>query len=243
MIPLNVTLANQPPEIWNLKVRNENDVEINSIQTGRIVIITVNASDPDENIDYIEGNFTWPNGTIDYGNFTNSSVDKPYMYNWTYVIHPNMPNGSASINVTVYDEFGLSNSTNTTLEILPTKELGLENDPVNFSTVNPGQNASAIENQGWPLKVIVGGNTPLNISQMGEEYLTGATMPSIRIYIRNITWNQSETGIFSQLSPSFIIVNDSINPGEKQLIYYKIWVPSVTPQKYGGNITIKGEEI
>jgi len=239
---VNVTLINQPPKIWNLTTRNENDVEIDETITGRIVIITVNASDPDNDIDYIEGNFTWPNGTMDYENLTASPVDKPYMYNWTYVIHPNMPNGSAFINVTVYDQFGLANSTNTTLKILPTKELGVYNDPVNFSTVNPGQNVIAIENQGWPLKVTVGGNIPLNISQMGEEYLTGATMPSIRIYIRNITWNQSEIGIFSQLSPSFIIVNESINPGGNQLIYYKMYVPSVEPQKYGGNITIKGEE-
>jgi hypothetical protein len=197
--------------------------------------------DPVKNISYITGNFTWPNGTINYENLTKSLDTKPYMYNWTYVIHPNMSPGNASINVTVYDRYGLSNSTNISLIIQPTKELDIDNAPVNFSTVKPGQEVNATQNRGWPLKVVVGGNTPLNISQMGEEYLTGVTYPSIRIYIRNITWNQSDTGTFSQLSPNFIIVNQSVSPGRDQLIYYKMYVPTVRPQQYGGNITIKGE--
>jgi len=240
-----VDLYNQSPNIWNLTVRNENDVEIEKTITGRIVIITVNASDADSarNISYIEGNFTWPNGTIDYGNFSKSPMDKPYMYNWTYAIHPNMPNGTASINVTVYDKFGLSNSTNTSLIIQPTKELDIENDTfINFSMVKPGQEVNAVENQGWPLKVIVGGNTPLNISQNGSEYLVGVVNPWIRIYIRNITWNQSDLGTFSSLTTNFVRVNDSLGPGESQPIYYKLSVPTVERQNYGGEITIKGEE-
>jgi len=234
-------LPNKPPRIWNLTVRKyEDDKPINKSITGRIIIFTVNVSD--SNLDYVKGNFTWPNGTIVYENLTESLSSKPYMYNWTYALHPNIPNGTAYINVTAYDKFDLSNSTNTTLEILPTKELVIENDPVNFSTVKPARWVDAVENRGWPLKVIVGGNVPLNVSQMGEEYLTGAAYPSIRIYIRNITWNQTQTGNFSQLSPGFAVVNESISPGKNQPIYYKMYVPPVTPQEYGGSITIKGEE-
>jgi hypothetical protein len=238
----NTTQVNRA-KIWNLAVRNSyTGNKIDQTVTGVAVIISVNVSG---DINYVEGNFTWPNGTIVMHNLTLNVTDK-YTHNWTYTIPLDMPYSNplpnASINVTAYDIYGSSNSTNTTLIILETVELTLLNNPVNFSVVKPGQQVNATSNQGWPLYVNVKGNTVVNLSQNASAYLTGRTNPSVQIKIENVTWNTSNysQAIFTQMSTNYIFINKTTK-SFNQSIYYKLFVPPVQPQDYGGLINIKGE--
>jgi len=237
-----ITEVDIPPLIWNLVIRNTTDNPINETRPAREVRITVNVSD--ENLDYVEANFTWPNGTTFYENLT-SITGKPYTHNWTYWLPPTMPNGTAKINVTAYDIYGLTNSTNTTLEILEYYEFDLYNTPVNFSKVYPGELVSAIEGEGWPLLATIQGNVPINLTQYAEPYLTGLEDPTENVTIRNITWNTSEFGlVFSQLSDIETVVNESVQSGSwQQAIYYKFSVPTVRPQRYGGIVYIKTKKL
>ncbi len=237
-----ITLSsNQAPKIWNLVVRNfYNDNPITETATGVWVNITVNVSDSDNNLDYVEANFTWPNGTTVYSNLT-LVQGKNYTHVWNYSLPYEMPNGTVIINVTAYDTFGYANTTNTTLTILENIEIVLENTPVNFSSVNPGTETQALQYQGWPLNISVLGNVPVNISQTGED-LIGKTIPSLNIQVGNITWNQTSSGLFSQLTTTHTVVNSSKKHGDYQYIYYKLNVPVVEPQPYGGNLIIKGEQ-
>ncbi|MDI6826301.1 MAG: NosD domain-containing protein [Candidatus Aenigmarchaeota archaeon] len=228
---------NVPPRIWNLVVRDIYGNPITSTGTGVAVNITVNVSD--SNLNYVEGNFTWPNGTKVYKNLTYYPTNN-YTHNWTYAIHISMPPGTAYIKVTAYDDFGSSNSTNTTLIIDETYTLDLDNTPINFSTVNPGQVVNAITGKGWPLLAIVSGNVPINLSQRGEDFLTGLIDPNERIDIRNMTWNTSESGYFSALTNTYTLVNKSLQPGYDQPIYYKLNTPPVRPQSYGGLVYVCG---
>jgi len=232
---------NQAPNIWNLVVRNfYNDNPITETATGVWINITVNISDSDNNLDYVETNFTWPNGTIVYSNLT-LIQGKNYTHVWNYSLPYEMPNGTAIINVTAYDTFAYANTTNTTLTILENIEIVLENTPVNFSSVNPGTETQAVQYQGWPLNISVLGNVPVNISQTGEDMI-GKTIPSVNIKVGNITWNQSSTGLFSQMTTTYTLVNTSKKHGDYQYIYYKLNVPVVEPQPYGGDLIIKGEQ-
>jgi len=237
-----ITLStNQAPNIWNLVVRNFYTGEpTTETATGVIINITVNVSDSDNNLNYVEANFTWPNGTMIYANLTLIQM-KNYTHVWNYTLPYNMPNGTAIINVTAYDTFGYANSTNITLTIFETIEIVLENQAINFSSVNPGIEIEALQYQGWPLNVSILGNVQVNISQAGED-LTGKIDPSVDIRVENITWNQTDSGLFSQLITSYTIVNSSKKHGENQYIYYKLNVPIVKPQPYGGNVYIKGEQ-
>jgi parallel beta-helix repeat protein len=237
-----ITLSmNQAPNIWNLVVRNfYNDNPLTETATGVTVNITVNVSDSNNNLDYVEGNFTWPNGTIVYENLT--SVDgRNYTHVWVYFIPWEIPNGTSLINVTAYDTFGASNSTNTTLTIWETIEIVLLNQPINFTSVYPGIEVNATTYQGWPLNVSVLGNVPVNLSQKGE-HMTGKVDPTVDIKVENITWNQTESGLFSGLVTNYIVINESKQHGEYQYIYYKLNVPVIKPQPYGGNVYIKGEQ-
>lgn len=238
---INLT-QNEPPNIWNLVVRDTSDVPRTSTNPGVDIRITVNISDPDDNIDYVEANFTWPNGTMVYHNLTNIT-GKPYTHNWTYALPVNMPNGTALINVTVYDTKGATNSTNTTLTINMYAELDLDNYPINFSIAIPGRNVSAVSNYGWPLLAQVQGNWPLNLTQNATEYLTGLSDPTVKIYIRNITWNTTESGKFTTISTTEMVVNASTQPGYDQPIYYRLYVPVVKNQSYGGMVYIHGSYV
>jgi hypothetical protein len=230
--------------IWNLAVRRSTDGQpITESRTGINVIISVNVSG---DISYVQGNFTWPNGTIVLQNLTLNETAN-YNYNWTYYISLSMPCSeqfcnypNASINVTAYDIYGYSNSTNTTLIILETVELTVYG-PVNFSMVNPGSQVSAIEYHGWPLKVYVAGNTPINLSQNASSYLSGKINPNQKIKIENITWNTSNStqAIFTNLTTSYKFINKT-DQFSNQSIYYKLFVPPVEPQDYGGDIYICG---
>ncbi len=237
-----ITLSlNQPPNIWNLVVRNfYTDEPITETATGAKINITVNVSDPNNNIDYVEANFTWPNGTIVYANLT-SIEGKNYTHVWNYSLPYEMPNGTAIINVTTYDSFGYANSTNTTLTILENIEIVLENQPINFTSVYPGIEVNATTYQGWPLNVIVLGNVPVNLTQKGE-HMTGKVNPSVDIKVENITWNQTDLGLFSGLTTDYVLINESKQHGEQQYIYYKLKVPVIEPQPYGGNVYIKGQQ-
>jgi hypothetical protein len=235
-----VVSINRPPRIWNLVVRDTMGNPIDWTGTGVVVNITVNVSD--ENLDYVEGKFTWPNGTEVYENLTYHPTNN-YTHNWTYTIPWSMPPGVANITVTAYDIPGLFNSTNTTLIINETYTLDLINTPINFSTVSPGRIVNASSGEGWPLLVVVTGNVPVNLSQRGEPYLTGLIDSTERIGINNITWNTSASGLFSELSSSYyLLVNKSLQPGYDQPIYYKLNVPSVKPQRYGGLVYICGKK-
>jgi len=235
------TISQNPINIWNLVVRNYIDEQpIVQTMTGVRVLITVNVSG---NINYVEGNFTWPNGTIVLQNLTFNETSK-YTHNWTYTIPLSMPYSdslpNASINITAYG-YGFSNKTSTTLKILKTAELTILNNPVNFSIVNPGQQVNASQNQGWPLYVNVQGNTPLNLSQNASAYLVGRTNPNGKIKIENITWNTTISGqtLFTNLTTIYKFINETV-PFFNQSIFYKLFVPSVEPQDYGGQIYICG---
>jgi len=228
-------ITNKPPEIWNLYVRDLYGDSITETGTGVKVNITVNVSD--DNLDYVEGEFTFPNGTSVYKNLTYYPNDK-YMYNWTYTISFDVPNGTAKINVTAYDELGAWNDMNTTLEIWNTIEFVFENDPINFSIAVPGQIRDALPDQGWPLLAVIQGNTLTNLSQSAEEHLKGIIYPTENIGIRNITWNTNTSESFTELSDSALIVNDSVQPGYSQPIYYRLNVPTVKNQTYGGIVNI-----
>jgi hypothetical protein len=227
-----------PLKIWNLVIRDvPGELPIVKTITGVAVIISVNVSG---DINYVEGNFTWPNGTMVYKNLTEIS-NKIYTYNWTYTILYVMPVGIARINVTAYDKYGFTNSTNTTLNISETAVLSLLNDPINFSTVSTGKVVNATEMRGWPLLAVVQGNMPMNLSQAAEEDLVGQTKSNIKIGVKNVTWNTTDYGIFSNLTTQFMRIVDNIMPNNNQSIYYKLNVPTVEPQYYSGNVSIKGE--
>jgi hypothetical protein len=224
--------------IWNLVIRDvPNEQPIVETITGVAVIISVNVSG---DINYVEGNFTWPNGTMVYKNLTEIS-NKNYTHNWTYVVPYAMSVGTARINVTAYDKSGLKNSTNTTLNILETAVLSLLNDPINFSTVSAGKLVNATEMRGWPLLAVVQGNVPMNLSQAAEGDLMGQTKPNVKIGLNNVTWNTTDYGIFRELTTQFMKIVENIMPNNNQSIYYKLNVPTVEPQYYSGNISIKGE--
>jgi hypothetical protein len=228
------------PQIWNLAVRNNTGYKIDQIPSGHTIIISVNVSG---SINYIQGNFTWPNGTVVLQNLTlNETSD--HNYNWTYWLPTNMPAGTAQINVTAYNIYGLANSTNTTLEILEYFEVVLNNNPVNFSSVYPNNIVNATPGNGWPLLAITQGNVNINLTQYGDPYLTGLVDNKEKILISNITWNSTNiTSYFSQLTETEIVVNDSIPNGTwQQPIYYRFNVPQVNPQKYGGMIYIKSKK-
>jgi hypothetical protein len=233
-----VRIKSGPPEIWNLTIRNTTDYPITETSPAKEILITVNVSD--NNLDYVEGNFTWPNGIIVYKNLT-YITGKPYTYNWTYWLPVTVPPGTANIKVTAYDTTGLKNSTNTTLQILILIVLDLNNTPVNFSKVIPGQTVNATPNGGWPLYAVITGNVQMNLTQYAESYLTGLNYPSEKIIIKNITWNTTNvSSLFSQLTDTEVIVNNSIQSGLwQQPIYYKFNVPPVRSQQYGGMIYIK----
>jgi len=238
------TTPQKPINIWNLAVRRNTDGQpITESRTGINVIISVNVSG---DISYVQGNFTWPNGTIVLKDLTLNETAN-CTHNWTYNIPLSMPCSeqfcnypNASIKVTAYDIYGYSNSTNTTLIILETVELTVYG-PVNFSMVNPGSQVSAIEYHGWPLKVYVAGNTPINLSQNASSYLSGKINPNQKIKIENITWNTSNStqAIFTNINTSYKFINKT-NPFSNQSIYYKLFVPPVEPQDYGGDIYICG---
>jgi hypothetical protein len=227
-----------PLKIWNLVIRDvPGELPIVKTITGVAVIISVNVSG---DINYVEGNFTWPNGTMVYKNLTEIS-NKIYTHNWTYTILYVMPVGIARINVTAYDKYGFTNSTNTTLNISETAVLSLLNDPINFSTVSTGKVVNATEMRGWPLLAVVQGNMPMNLSQAAEGDLVGQTKSNIKIGVKNVTWNTTDYGIFSNLTTQFMRIVDNIMPNNNQSIYYKLNVPTVEPQYYSGNVSIKGE--
>jgi hypothetical protein len=240
-----VDTVNQKPRIWNLWVRDYNDFIISETMTGVNVYFTVNVtdSDPYRNISYIQGNFTLPNGTSVYKNFTMSPAGKQYTHNWTYVIPYNAKNSppNATINVTAYDRDKAWNTTNRSLWIRKTVEFVLYNAPINFSLAYPLQKVTAMTGQGWPLYAAMEGNVKMNLTQKAKEDLIGMVIQNEKIGIRNVTWNVNTTGPFSQLvATDYLIINRSVTPGFDQPIYYKLDVPSITPQKYGGQVDIYG---
>jgi len=240
-----VDTINQNPRIWNLWIRDDYDFIMTETGTGVNVYFTVNATDPDpyRNISYIQGNFTLPNGTSIYKNFTMSPLGKPYTHNWTYVIPYNTkyspPNGT--INVTAYDYDRAWNTTNRSLWIRKTVFFDLYNAPINFSLVYPRQKVDALPGQGWPLYAQIEGNVKMNLTQKAKEDLIGMIIQNEKIGIRNVTWNVNTTGPFSQLvATDYLIINRSVGPGYDQPIYYKLDVPSIMPQRYGGQVDIYG---
>jgi len=234
--------SNNPPNIWNLVIRDFNTSEpITQTSTGVTINITVNVTDPDYNLAYVEANFTWPDGTIVYKNLT-SVTGKNYTHVWNYTLPWDIPNGTATINVTAYDVYGQANSTNTTLIILETISLTLTNKPVDFSIVYPGQIVNATPGYGWPLNVGVDGNVLVNLTQNASAYLTGLDDPTDKIGIGNVTWNTSDSGTFTPLKTTYSIVNESVQSGQIIPIYYRLFVPLVKPQPYGGYLYIRGEQ-
>jgi hypothetical protein len=139
----------------------------------------------------------------------------------------------------VYDTDAASNKTSTNITIYESAEIVLTNIPINFSLVGPGSEVNATVNKGWPLNISVGGNVPLDLYQNGTD-LFGQANPSVAINVENITWNQTESGIFNSLEHLFRWVAEK-SPQEYQEIYYRILVPNVMQQKYNGTVNIKGE--
>jgi hypothetical protein len=238
----NVSLVNQPPNIFNLKVRDTNNETIGETNPSVTIRITVNVTDADNNLDYVQANFTWPNGTIVLQNMSYLPCG-----NWTHIWNYSLPISvpasppNATINVTAYDTQQAANTTNTSIIINEYAELSLTNTPINFTEVIPAQIVNATESQGWPLNISVNGNVPLNLTQRGED-LVGLVNPSIKILVSNITWNQTISGIFSALSTAWQTVANNTQPGSFNTSYYKLYVPTISPQPYGGNITIQGSK-
>ncbi|MCX6821897.1 MAG: hypothetical protein NTW30_03920, partial [Candidatus Aenigmarchaeota archaeon] len=197
-------------QIWNLAVRDAfTGTPISNTPTGQRVIISVNVSG---SINYVQGNFTWPNGTSVLKNLTLNETAN-YNFNWTYFIPYDVPYSppNASINVTVYDINGYSNSTNTTLQIKQTYDISLINNVINFSTSYVGQEVNAIDNYGWPLWIIVRGNIPVNLSQAGGAYLVGNSNPNSKIGIGNVSWNiTSDANTFTKLTTDYVNIESNI---------------------------------
>jgi hypothetical protein len=227
------------PNIWNLKIRDTSDAIITSTITGVAIRITVNVTDT--MIYYVRGNFTYPNGTNVTQDLVQASPTSPYTHIWTYNLPEDVPPGEAKINVTAYDTAGNANSTNTTLTIEETAYLDLYNQPINFTQVIPAQTVNASVNYGWPLLASTGGNIPMNLTQKGED-LMGLIDANEKIIVSNITWNQTTGGTFSSLASAWQTVANNTQPGTNQSIYYKLYVPTIKPQNYGGNVTIKGSK-
>jgi parallel beta-helix repeat protein len=235
-----VYLINRPPKIWNLVVRDDKGELLpnNKTNPGVLIMITVNVSDPDDNVNYVEGNFTDVNdGYSEYENFT-EEVTSSYTHVWNYTLHSDAGPGEAYVNVTVYDEYGAFDETFTNITINEFAEIVLSNIPINFSLAFPGEEVNATEKQGWPLNITVGGNVPLNLSQNGTD-LVGED-PSFKISVRNITWNQTDKGFFNPLDYFFTRIAERY-PRENQTVFYKIRIPTVIQQRYSGMINIKGE--
>lgn len=251
-----VDLINTIPKIWNLWIRDANDTKINESASGVAVNITVNASDPDPvwGIDYIEGNFTDVEsdpseysslsnceGVNCYGNFSKAEEGHDYTHFWNYSIPYFAGPGQVWINVTVYDKNGTSNKTTTSnFTIFKTVEIILKNKPINFPLTKPGEEVNASFGYGWPLVVYSKSNVLVNISQNGTD-LAGTEETSWYIDVTHILWNIYESSPFNSLLHSFQKVIDNLQPGKNQSIYYKFQTPTVRPQEYIGNVTIRGE--
>jgi hypothetical protein len=227
------------PMILNLNVRNTSDEIITDSITGVAIRITVNATDT--MLYYVRGNFTYPNGTNVSQDLLQAGPSSPYTHIWTYTLPQDVPAGLAKINVTAVDTAGNINITNITFTIDETAYLTLYNQPINFTEVIPDQTVNATTNYGWPLTANVGGNVPLNLTQQGQD-LTGLTDASKKIVVSNVTWNQTSSGQFVSLSTGWQTVSNNTQPGTNQSIYYKLYTPVVEPQRYGGNLTVRGSK-
>ena len=176
---------------------------------------------------------------MDYRNLS-SALDQPFTHFWNYTVVYYMPPGNASIRVIVSDKDGGLNETSTTLEILETVEIILEDEPIDFQEARPGEEVNATSGRGWPLKVFSRSNVPVNISQNGTN-LVGVVNPSSFIDVQRILWGLEESGSFASLQEYMLKVIDDLQPATYVSIFYKLKVPTVEPQEYRGNVTIKGE--
>jgi parallel beta-helix repeat protein len=238
-----VDMINSPPQIWNLRVRNLTDYPIDTVWPRNLVLITVNASDSDpvRNISYVECNFTDVNKSeIKIFNLTEAKPGHDYTHNESLFIKYYWGPGQGWVNVTVYDRDRNYSKATTNITILEGYELALYNNPINFSISIPGTEKNATDKQGWPMIIQNYGNIPVNVSQNASYYLTGLSNPNVRILINNITWNQTDTGNFSELTNFDKIINATLQPGKNQSIYYKMKIPALYPQDYGGLVTYHG---
>jgi hypothetical protein len=242
---IKVDLYNTPPQIWNLKVRELTDYPIDKVWPMNMYLITVNASDQDpvRNISYVECNFTDVNkNEIKIFNLTEVVPGHDYNYNESLYIKYYWGPGQGWVNVTVYDKDGQYNKTTTNITIVDSIYLTLDNAPINFSVSIPGTEKNATDKRGWPLIIQNYGNVPANISQNASQYLTGFNDPNVKILISNITWNQTDVGSFSALNITDKIINATLQPGNNQSVYYKMKIPALKSQDYGGIVIYHGSK-
>lgn len=242
---IKVDLYNTPPQIWNLKVRELTDYPIDKVWPMNMYLITVNASDEDpvRNISYVECNFTdVKNGEIKIFNLTDAKSGHDYTHNESLFIKYYWGPGQGWVNVTVYDKDGQYNKTTTNITIVDSIYLVLDNNPINFSVSIPGTEKNATDKRGWPLIIQNYGNVPVNISQNASLYLTGLNDPNVKILITNITWNQTDKGSFSELTNYDKIINGTLQSSNNQSVYYKMRIPALKSQDYGGIVIYHGSK-
>jgi len=108
---------------------------------------------------------------------------------------------------------------------------------VNFSGL-PGQTVNSIS--AYPMSIKNGGNVKVNVSINGTD-LKGETDQTRIIIVRNITYNETTTGVFRSLNYSYHMVFPFLTQTQEKNIYFRVFIPIGFPAQYYNNtIEIKG---
>jgi len=138
-------------------------------------------------------------------------------------------NVSVYLNLTV----GLSNFTSNNFNYSQLPSATLNVSTINFTGL-PGQ--YVISDNAFPLKIENRGNVYVNISVNGTDF-DWETYPSPKIGVGNISYNESGTGNFRNLTHVYSLSNPYLAPTETGYLYYKANVPiGFRAQRYNNTI-------
>jgi hypothetical protein len=112
---------------------------------------------------------------------------------------------------------------------------------INVSTINftglPGETVNSTS--AYPLSIKNTGNVKVNVSINGSDFI-GETDPSYIVGIGNVSYNESETGNFINLTHDYALVFSFLNPAEERYLYFKAYIPTgFLPQFYNNTIGTK----
>jgi hypothetical protein len=144
---------------------------------------------------------------------------------------------NVSVNITL--STGLSNFTSKNFTYVKLPSAIMNTSYVNF-TGSPG--ATVNSTTAFPLSINNSGNVRVNVTINGTD-LKGETYPSYVINVGNITYNETTTGIFRNLTYSSYKIFSFLNPTDKKSIYFKCSIPlGFISQNYNNIINITGVE-
>ncbi len=126
-------------------------------------------------------------------------------------------NVSVDINVTN----GASNFTSDNFTYWELIAMVVNTSTITFSGV-PNQTVNSTD--AYPLEIKNAGNQIFNVSLNGTDF-TGLSNSSYVVGVGNSTYNDTETGSFTELTGAYEQVFDDLNPAEKRNLYFRAYLP------------------